>query len=324
MNTFLIRQRKGEEFSQAVREILVASGWREVLSTSHSATFVFSPKVGYKGLRDLVGRVRVIDKLEGSAKALLSHKARLYEHFRGEPFMPRTVIVSSQDAASAEFRMRADEVVIVKPNDGYEGQDILITQDPADISKFIREHPRYDTWAIQQYLRHPALYRGFKFHVRVVLLAVMRERAREPEFWVADQNRMVLATAPYQDGDWHNEDIHDTHMRRNPSLSPLFPADIPDGWTVTQAKMGHARIVRLARTLVEKTPGNWTRDFGARTGYELFGLDVMFVGKERQLKLLEFNRLMTHHSTQAFLAPHLLHIVLGLPLRGQPTFSRLS
>lgn len=71
-----------------------------------------------------------------------------------------------------------------------------------------------------EYLAAPALYRGFKFHLRAHIL--VRSWARAVWF---NLYGMYLAEKPYRAGDWEDTAIHTTHFTGN-DLHPIFPLDV--------------------------------------------------------------------------------------------------
>lgn len=83
----------------------------------------------------------------------------------------------------------------------------------------ITAHPKWRA-VVCEYLTAPALYRGFKFHLRAHILV----RSWAPATWF-NLYGMYLAAKPYREGDWEDTAIHTTHFTGN-DMHPIFPLDV--------------------------------------------------------------------------------------------------
>jgi hypothetical protein len=120
-----------------------------------------------------------------------------------------------------------------------------------------------------EYIRDPLLWKGFKFHVRVHVVAVVFGGTREPYAVMLPTIEMIAAGKPFVNADYGDEDIHDTHDARN-ILTGVLHKDIPEGAqlienTVALFKEAIPPLLPLLKLYPE-----------SENAYDIFGVDVMY------------------------------------------------
>lgn len=128
-------------------------------------------------------------------------------------------------------------VYIVRANWGWAGKANGIATSTAELQNLYKKLSNPTAEAIidsriktpvviaSEYIVDPMLYKGYKFHLRLYAIIMISE---DREFvWFVNEGTIVPAAKPYQADDWANEDIHDTHLSRNPALIGKYPANLP-------------------------------------------------------------------------------------------------
>lgn len=131
------------------------------------------------------------------SKSLLTNKSKLAQLLSSQTFLPITHVVHTGEQFEKEARwvfiddrarqqdhqqqqqQQRHRLWIVKPARGYGGKGLKLVRSLHDAHQVLnREHRRLlndDTpqrmqWIVQEYIERPLLYRGFKFHFRLLVI----------------------------------------------------------------------------------------------------------------------------------------------------------
>jgi len=280
--TFYVRTGSAE-LNKSFKEVFVSKGYTFSSKFPVDVVFLAGEAAYYRNHEDLKksGFVNVIRRPD------ITHKDILYRKFAGADFIPY-----SQDYP-ADLPERF--LKILKPTTGFAGEGISVVETPEQVEEWVESH-KYDSWVIQDYIRTPALKNGYKFHLRVHVLVVGQA------VYMCRDIRYYLAEQPYQEGDWTNVAIHNTHY--NPNFDFLFPRDLPDGWDASSTT-GIQRIIRTVFREIKLKP-----DWNGKKGYYIFGIDVMF--NRKKPILLEVNdRIGLSEKASQILIPGVIDILSG-------------
>ena len=215
------------------------------------------------------------------------HKDVLYKKFAGADFIPH-----AQDYPVA---LPEKFLKILKPTTGFAGEGISIVQTPEEAATWVRTHD-YPGWVIQDYVSTPALKDGHKFHLRVHVLVV------GSAVFMCKDMRYYVAQQAYKQGDWENSAIHNTHY--NPEFDYVFPTDLPDTWKSAST----TGIQNIIKTVFKGI--NLKADWNGKSGYYIYGLDVMF--NKKKAILLEVNdRIGLSNKAGEILIPGVIDILRG-------------
>ena len=165
--------------------------------------------------------------------------------------------------------------------------------------------------AVSEYIGHPYLFDGKKFHLRMYLMvAVVPDRyfswtlwgtAREDRNADALRAKIITAAQKWRTDDINNDDIHDSHMKST-AVAVFFPHDSAritkaDGVTRLrdeeisrfwdQMKVMCDDIVALVRETIAPYEES-------RAGFTVFGLDIMM--QDDHPVLLEVNDMVGYTS----------------------------
>lgn len=270
-----------------------------------------------RGLRG--GGVPIVLPMDSRA---LTNKVELHRNLAGSepPVVCETVVYpSAREADRADpiggpppFPGRG-EPWIWRPEGLGKGKGIRIVLTARDLAAARAELARAHPWkrgALSRYILGPKLFpvgeggagQLHKFHLRLYLIAVAdgrRGRRTRRLAWVAGLGKIYLGARPYEDRDYHNKEIHDTHgqaMKDLPGISrddpPCFPRDYPGGAEEVAELRG--RIRALFAEVGRRAAGKMRPAAGSGAGFMLLGADVM-VDRANRPWLLEINDWMGIH-----------------------------
>jgi len=271
------------DLNKSFKEVFVSKGFTFSSNFPVDIVFLHGEASSYRNHEDLkksrfVNVVRQPD---------IVHKNIIYKKFADADFIP-----SAQDYPVA---LPDKFLKILKPTTGYAGEGIRVVETPEEAADWIRHH-EYPGWVIQDYVSTPALKDGHKFHLRVHVLVVGQA------VFVCKDMRYYVAEQPYTQGDWENSAIHNTHY--NPKFDYVFPRDLPDGWE-SGSISGIQSIIKTVFKGVKLIAG-----WNGKTGYYIFGLDIMF--NKKKPMLLEVNdKIGLSEKASEILIPGVVDILSG-------------
>lgn len=253
--------------------------WVEPINNVYSRK-CFDVVCGIKNLlHDDKDAIRKKSKLYVGMKAMFPDETRR--------FMAETLPCTRDYFAS----FGSSDVVIVKPVNGFSGKGISIVEAPTPRTleqaraRAAQAVPRSDV-IMCRYVRDPMLWSKKKFHIRVYMLAAVVHGAYRTHVW--DEGEVFTAAQPYEDADYGDEAIHDTHGRS--TLGDLsFPRDMPVGGVSLEtcaAVMASVRGVLACVSAVLQPHARPYRE--SRHAFEVFAADFL-VRRDGTPVLLEIN-----------------------------------
>ncbi len=325
MNTYYT---DGEPISTFVKEYFSFNNeyfphkkeWKQVHHYPADLVFVFGSAAYSSNMKNTKGST-MLSLLDGSSKEILTNKILFSLIYSKNSFIPRFDIVYNSFEIAGLFKRKKflENPVILKPLGSFSGENIIVSDNKKELidwmdSKLKSKFPDQKTkikltaWVFQDYIRNPALYKKFKFHIRVIIVPIKRGISEPIEIYMTKYNRMVCAGEPYKASDWQNEDIHDTHIRRN-SLTPYFLINNPDGWNDNDVNIAFRKIVNIFKKIFGEY-NDFKPTWGAKGGFELLGADVMF-DEDKHPYIIEINSKTGFHHSQKFVIPSILDLVLN-------------
>lgn len=177
--------------------------------------------------------------------------------------------------------LKEGEVLILKPvgTGAYGGKDIVIVTNTTELLQAKKRLlQRYKSAVACQYIRNPLLFQGKKFHLRTYVL-VNTQR----EHHVAPFGKILTAKLPYQDGDFSNKAIHDTHLDST-ETNWFYPEDLE----VPALEKSHLmrEVEKVLHMIGESVPALSYQE--SKYAYEVFGVDLL-ITNEYRVVLLEVN-----------------------------------
>jgi len=118
---------------------------------------------------------------------------------------------------------------IWRPEDGFAGRGIFIVNTQAALRDAFMQHsgdPRAKRAMISRYIENPCLMDGCKFHLRIHFVVLLS--ADSVRTFVFRDGLLVRAVKPYQNCEFSDKSVHDTHMDHGAG-DFRFPRDYPGG-----------------------------------------------------------------------------------------------
>lgn len=230
----------------------------------------------------------------------LTNKIELHKLFSEEKFIKPFEIISLSGKLGWKVEDRVPEftgIKILKPEGGYAGKGIYLVQNKDEAIYAIKHHRDVYSYRylLQDYVMEPALIQNHKFHLRVPILVIGKQK------FMYYKSPYYVAGNPFIQDDFNQKDIHVTHY--NPEFSQFYPDTLPDGWN---RKVSFKFLEKVFEKLELKPEWN------SKHSYYLYGADIMF--EKKNPILLEINEKIGLKDME-FIIPDLINILLDGKLK---------
>ena len=257
------------------------------LGVADYKTFKNDPDI--YNIRTILQNIIAGDGIHGTTtdKNVLTNKAEMYKNIMkhnpeiGGRYLPKTWNLK-------EFKpetIKEDNVFIVKPvgTGAGGGTDISVITSADQFAKAKKEllASKYKDAIISEYITHPHLVNGRKFHIRMYFMVCLGPN-NEFTWHMWDRGKIVTAELDYKDDDYANPKIHDSHFKSTPK-NLYYPEDLkaPSEDILKQMR----EILHVAAEVIQ--PHVKPRPESVY-GFEVFGVDFMLTD-ELVVKLIEIN-----------------------------------
>ena len=211
-------------------------------------------------------------------KKKITEKSRLFKSLGNKPYIPQTYTFKyfEEFKKIGQKLISKDKAWIFKPDKSFAGEGIFILK-KINFPKIRLAKKPY--WAMQEYIEDPLLYKGKKFHLRVLYLYRPKNNG-----FMFKYVPVYLAKKDFVYDHFEDLDIHMSHYSED--QEPLYLHDLD------LTKMQCFSILETIRTIILDL--NYViRNSDCYAGdtekcYELFGIDLMLT-KDLKVKLLEVN-----------------------------------
>jgi len=293
---------------EAIRSILSSVGSKETDSVS-DASFLFLLN-RYGSLPRDLSNITTINRLAGSSKDRLTDKFELMKLFQTLKIgLPTLLFKTFQEHSITTFFNHGTKHKFLKASDGFAGSGNKVVDSVDEVKTFVDAYTptkEFKGWILQDALETTATYDKYKFHLRVMLVAVVHNR--KTSIYISNYHTYVLSNQHYDVGRLKEATVYDTHKKQN-AQNAFFPMERPDGWTIQDTDTAMRRIQQMLRSIFERHH-IFQPDWNVRNGYELLGVDVLFDTKHHPY-ILEINQKMAFYPSQTIFLPEILHIGLG-------------
>jgi hypothetical protein len=223
-------------------------------------------------------------------KNVLTNKAEMYKNIMkhnpdiSAKYLPKTWNLKDFKAET----MAQANVYIVKPvgTGAGGGTDISVITSVEQLAKAKKEllASKYKDAIISEYIVHPYLVNGKKFHIRMYFMVCLGPN-NEFTWHMWDRGKIVTAELEYKEDDYTNPKIHDSHFKSTPA-NLYYPEDLNVPKGSTESILQQMReILHIAAEVIQ--PHVKPRPESIY-GYEVFGVDFMLTAK-LDVKLIEIN-----------------------------------
>lgn len=251
-------------------------GWQELPITAKYADFIFTD-----------GKCPACKKLYDTRALLKSYLDAT--QMIDKSLLHELLMKEAPDTIAKTFTVGPTSVLpegawMIRSNWGTVGSHAVVATTTAQLLDLYNKWKDHRSIIIaSEYIIRPLLHRGYKFHLRIYIIAAVygTTPAETRKAWMVNHGLLIPALKPYVAGDWANKDIHDTHGKNNPNIYQ-FPADVPE--------LQYLQPIAadcLAKALAAVLP-HVGRFKEAQNGFQLYGADIMFWDDKRPV-LIEIN-----------------------------------
>lgn len=196
-----------------------------------------------------------------------------------------------------------NDVWIFKPVSGWSGMMIEAFDDYDDFKEYCykiidkyspvwknkklanRPIQNMNDWVIQEYILYPHLFEERKYHIRPYILYHKNKKTKMNEAYLFDKMIIFTAKDKYKPSDFHNKDIHDTHMKSTPERM-YFPDALLSRKMINKRDVKNIRsqIKDLFTYLIDMTKTNCYPE--SDNCFQIIGADII-LDKNLVCKLIE-------------------------------------
>ena len=175
-------------------------------------------------------------------------------------------------------------IFIVRPctRGAYSGKGIEMVTNLEEYKSTLRKLSKQEA-IVSEYITNPLLFKGRKFHLRMYLY-VSSNDAEKFKLW--EIGKILTAEQPYQTGNYHNKEIHDTHMGST-DANYFYPQDLKQDNAQLDTDKLFAQMREICDVL-EQIYRKRTKYTESDFGFEIFGLDFM-IDDTLKVYLIEAN-----------------------------------
>lgn len=156
--------------------------------------------------------------ISDDAKKQVTLKSHLTEALGSKEYWPETHIIQAGGGTPNIFM--TGNRYFLKPDKGFSGAGIKIVADGSALEQHLKTNKKYETWVAQEYVEDPHLYKGRKYHIRVLFLV------NNTGSYMFSKMPVYLAEREY-DKDSENMAVHITHYTS--TQEPLYADQLEDG-----------------------------------------------------------------------------------------------
>ena len=302
---------KGENpEKEAIQSILTSVGVRET-SSIHEASFLILLNK-YGSLPQEISHITTINRLTGKSKDILTEKytfMKFLAELKSKAALPVLLFKTIPERSLTSFMNRGTHYKFLKASDGFAGSGNKVVDSVEEVKEFVESYTPtkdFEGWILQDALEETATFKGYKFHLRVILVVVVH--TGKTSIYISNYHTYVLSNKLYDVEKLKEPEIYDTHKKRN-TRNAFFPMERPDGWSVEDTRTGMGKISKTLYTLFHEQH-LFKPDWNIKNGYELLGVDILF-DKHYKPYILEINQKMAFYPSQTIFLPEILHLGMG-------------
>jgi len=294
---------------EAIKSILSSSSLRETSVQEASFLLLLNR---YGSLPRDLSSVTTINRLTGESKDVLTEKYTFMEmlaELHSKAALPILLFRTIREKDILQFMNRGTTYKFLKASDGFAGSGNKVVDSVEEVVSFVNSYTptkEFKGWILQDALETTATFKGYKFHLRVIVVVVVRNR--KTSIYISNYHTYVLSNEVYDVRRLKEPEIYDTHKKRN-TRNAFFPMERPDKWTAEEARAGMGRIARILHDIFA-IQHSFKPDWNINNGYELLGVDILFDSKHHPY-ILEINQKMAFYPSQTVFLPEILHLGLG-------------
>jgi len=269
-------------------------------------------------------RFNTVTALIGDSIGVLTKKHHLIEWFSSVNFpatLPAIVFANFDETVVEEFFKQGTKLKYLKPAYGFASEGIHVVDSMKTAKQLVEDQHKKDAitqpgqtvrkFVLQDMLEDVALLDGYKFHLRVWLVVVVRDK--EISVYISNYHTYELAADKYDTSRLKEKEVWDTHKYRNPRTA-FFPMERPDHWSVGDVDTAMDKIKENFKNIFSEHH-SFKPNYKIKNGFRIFGADVLLDSKQNPY-ILEINNRPTVYKSNNIIYPEYLHLGLGgIPMK---------
>ena len=178
-------------------------------------------------------------------------------------------------------------VYIVRPVGvgAFSGKDIVIVYNIKTLHQAKKIINKYENIIISEYITNPMLYNLRKFHLRTYFLVSIINGKYKTFFY--ELYELFTAAKPYNNDDYTDKDVHDTHFKSTP-LDIQCPDDLEPNIRDIFNKNIYPKMKNCMLYISKLMENHTTPYTQAKNAFEIFGCDFL-VKDNYDVVLMEIN-----------------------------------
>lgn len=173
------------------------------------------------------------------------------------------------------------------------GKDIVYVVDEKTLHEAKKLLSRYDNVLVSNYIRNPLLFKGLKFHFRILFLITLLDGKLKT--YMLDNCKILTAGKPFVLDNFNDKAIHDTHVGTT-SSDYIFPEDFTTenmGIEITnnikdKLIQDMRKILKKVSHVISQGKNRVKLYDNFKNGFEVLGVDMMVLDNLQPI-LIEIN-----------------------------------
>jgi hypothetical protein len=269
-------------------------------------------------------RFNTVTALIGDSIGVLTKKHHLIEWFSSVNFpatLPAIVFANFDETVVEEFFKQGTKLKYLKPAYGFASEGIHVVDSMKTAKQIVEDQHKKDAitqpgqtvrkFVLQDTLEDVPLLDGYKFHLRVWLVVVVRDK--EISVYISNYHTYELAADKYDTNRLKEKSVWDTHKYRN-SRDAFFPMERPDHWSIADVDTAMDKIKENFKIIFTEHHA-FKPNYKIKNGFQIFGADVLLDNKQNPY-ILEINNRPDMYNTNYIFLTEFLHLGLGgIPMK---------
>jgi len=267
-----------------------------------------------------------VNAITGESIELLTKKHNLINWFSSIKFpasLPALVFDKFNETDVEEFFKRGTKLKFLKPEYmdyihviGIMGEGIHVVDSMETVKQIVKEQQQKDkhyqpgqtlrNYVLQDTLEDVATFEGYKFHLRVWLVVVVRDK--KISVYISNYHTYEFSKELYNVKRLKERSVFNSHKHQN-TKNAFFPMERPDRWTIADTSKAMKRITKYLK-IVFKEQHEFKPNYKFKNGFTILGADVLLDNQQNPY-ILEINAQPNLYKTFDSMFPEYLHLGMG-------------
>ena len=264
-------------------------------------------------------KFNTVNYLIGDSFNLLTNKDLLTKWFNKIEYprrLPAIVFSKFNETDVKQFLKEGTKYKFLKQSNKFAGSGIYVVDSVKEVEQMIKITEEEDDyrqpghtpshWILQDTVEDLATFQGYKFHLRVLLIVVVR--GKHVSVYMSNYHVYEFSKEVYDIKRIKKREVYNSHKHQN-SRDAFFPMELPDTWTSTDATTTMENIVNEFK-FIFKQQHDIQVNFNIKNGYQFLGADVLVDNKQNPY-IIEINTRPVIYKIQDIFLLEYFHLGMG-------------